>query len=90
MRCQICKRRLTDPVSVRLGIGPVCRAGHNTIEQGELDFMGRDKKVDAIAGFGDVVCNADGTTNIPHRIVRHSPLQVWHGDTEVQARQISL
>lgn len=31
--CSICKRPLTDPVSVRLGIGPVCRI------QRKLDYM---------------------------------------------------
>lgn len=25
MRCKVCHRRLTDPVSVQAGIGPVCR-----------------------------------------------------------------
>ena len=37
VRCRICGRRLTDPVSVRLGIGPVCRRRDN--RQGEFDFM---------------------------------------------------
>ena len=35
--CRICRRRLKNPLSVRLGIGPVCRARHSL--QGELDFM---------------------------------------------------
>jgi len=30
-------------------------------------------KADPIEGFGDIVCNPDGTTNIPHRIKYHSP-----------------
>ena len=35
--CRICKRRLKNPLSVKLGIGPVCRAKDNL--QGEFDFM---------------------------------------------------
>lgn len=70
--CRICHRPLSDPESVRLGIGPVCR-GYKNIEQGELDFMGKKEKVNAIEGFGDIICKPDGTTNVPHRIVYHSP-----------------
>jgi hypothetical protein len=36
-RCCICKRALSDPLSVKLGIGPVCRAKNK--KQGEFDFM---------------------------------------------------
>jgi len=35
--CRICHRHLTDPVSVKMGIGPVCRARDN--KQEVLDFM---------------------------------------------------
>jgi hypothetical protein len=35
--CRICKRLLKNPLSVELGIGPVCRAKDNL--QGEFDFM---------------------------------------------------
>ena len=72
MKCRICKRVLTNPVSVELGIGPVCRADKDYEKQGEFDFM----KAEAIEGFGDVVCSraADGSviTNVPVRIQRHS------------------
>ena len=70
--CRICHRRLTDPKSVEFGIGPICRAEKDFADekQGEL-FM-----VEAIEGFGDVVCSrsADGdvVTNVPVRIKRHS------------------
>jgi hypothetical protein len=37
-RCRICSRLLKNPVSIELGIGPVCRAKNNTM-QGEFDFM---------------------------------------------------
>jgi len=36
-RCRICRRLLKNPLSVRLGIGPVCRAKDNI--QLEFDFM---------------------------------------------------
>ena len=35
--CRVCKRRLKHLLSVKLGIGPVCRAVDN--KQGELNFM---------------------------------------------------
>jgi len=70
-RCRICKRLLKNPVSVELGIGPVCRARDSLQE--EFDFMKEKENVDAIEGFGDIICNPDGTTNVPHRIVYHSP-----------------
>ena len=37
-KCRICKRILTNPVSVEIGIGPVCRGGIDD-KQGEFDFM---------------------------------------------------
>jgi len=36
-RCRVCSRLLKNPLSVELGIGPVCRA--KDILQGEFDFM---------------------------------------------------
>lgn len=36
-RCKICKRLLKNPLSVKLGIGPVCRARESL--QKEFDFM---------------------------------------------------
>lgn len=71
MRCRICHRELREPLSVELGIGPVCRAGRNTIDQEEFDFMGKEK---AIKGFGDVVCKRTESgieTNVPQRIWKH-------------------
>jgi hypothetical protein len=71
--CLICKRKLKDVNSIKFGMGPVCRAKRKLEEnekQGEL-FM-----VEAIPDFGDVVCSRDEkgiTTNVPRRIIRHSP-----------------
>ena len=68
-RCRVCKRVLKNPLSVELGIGPVCRAKDSL--QGEFDFM----KAQAIEGFGDVHFsrNKDGgvVTNVPQRIFKH-------------------
>jgi hypothetical protein len=36
--CRICGRHLTNPLSIKLGIGPICRGGEYS-EQGVLDFM---------------------------------------------------
>jgi len=36
-QCKICRKRLKNPLSVKLGIGPVCRARENL--QREFDFM---------------------------------------------------
>ena len=73
MHCRICRRPLTNPVSVRMGIGPVCRVDKYCASeiQGEL-FM-----AEAIENFrGDVICSRNETgiaTNIPRRVVKHSP-----------------
>ena len=69
-RCRVCRRILKNMLSIELGIGPVCRARDNL--QGEFDFM----KAEAIEDFGDVYFSRgdDGaTTNVPHRVKRHSP-----------------
>jgi hypothetical protein len=71
LHCRICKRILKNPVSIELGIGLVCRAKNNLQE--EFDFMKEKVEVKPIEGFEDVVCKPDGTTNVPHRIVHHSP-----------------
>lgn len=75
MRCRICKRRLKNPLSIELGIGPVCRAKHNVQDaQREFDFM---NKAEAITNWNeDIVCYRDENgihTNVPRRIVYHSP-----------------
>ncbi|MCL2092980.1 MAG: DUF6166 domain-containing protein [Treponema sp.] len=65
---------MKNPISVELGIGPVCRSTKGIEiddKQGELDFM-----VEAIPNFGDVICrreNGEIYTNVPRRIIRHSP-----------------
>jgi len=69
--CRICERLLTNPLSVELGIGPICRAKDNM--QGVFEFM----KAQAIENFcEDITFSRDGggiITNVPHRIKKHSP-----------------
>ena len=39
--CRVCRRHLRNPLSIELGIGPVCRGKggkQSTSKQGELDF----------------------------------------------------
>lgn len=52
--CRICNRPLTDPVSVRVGVGPVCR-----VKQKNKDL--RMKKTGTL--FGDGVSYTYGVTN---------------------------
>jgi len=69
--CRKCKRKLTNPLSVKLGIGPICRA--IDIKQGEFEFM----KAEKIEGWNkDIICSRDENgihTNVPQRIIYHSP-----------------
>jgi len=69
--CRKCKRKLTNPLSVMLGIGPVCRAINSM--QKEFDFM----KAEKIENWSeDIVCSRDAEgvhTNVPRRIINHSP-----------------
>jgi hypothetical protein len=41
--CGVCNRPLSDPVSIKIGIGPVCRA--KELKQGVLDFMHAETKL---------------------------------------------
>jgi hypothetical protein len=64
---------LKNPLSIILGIGPVCRAKHSAkYAQKEFDFM-----VEAIKNWNeDIICSRDENgihTNVPRRIVNHSP-----------------
>jgi len=69
--CCKCKRRLTNPLSMKLGIGPICRAINNL--QGVFEFM----KVGEIENWKeDIICTRDENgihTNVPCRITYHSP-----------------
>ena len=70
--CSICQRKLSDPESVKRGIGPVC--------YGKVKAESEEKKEDQQEQFipfeGDIICartNSGPQVNIPHRYVVHSP-----------------
>lgn len=75
--CRCCGRPLSDPDSMRRGIGPICRRRHG----------GEDDGDDPVETFADVALpepiepafilrrRDDGTpaTNVPHLVTQHSP-----------------
>lgn len=44
-KCRLCKRPLTNPVSVKTGMGPVCRAKEEENRQREFDFVHTETEV---------------------------------------------
>ena len=50
--CRVCGRKLKNPLSIRLGIGPVCRGRHS--KQGELDFM-KDEVKDSQGEVDEII-----------------------------------
>lgn len=80
--CRACGRELSNPASIAAGIGPVCAARYRRLAQTDPDSLDPDDLIDAgnVLPFdpqtGDIVCfrNDSGLyTNVPRRIVRHSP-----------------
>ena len=78
-KCAICNRELTNPESVRLEIGPICRARlDDQAQQGhaEDDFKVMLSLYDYPLDE-EVRCirHEDGVkaTNVPHIVTRHSP-----------------
>jgi len=78
--CSICQRKLSDPESVKRGIGPVCYGKVKAESEETVDDLATKKKEDQQEQFipfeGDIICartNSGPQVNIPHRIVKHSP-----------------
>ena len=70
--CSICQRKLSDPESVKRGIGPVCYGK----VKAELEEKREEQQEQFIPFEGDIICartNSGPQVNIPHRIVKHSP-----------------
>lgn len=80
--CSRCKKPLSNPISVREGMGPICR-GHGGIE---MDQCKRSEFSDApllgehISLNVALVLQRDGDdhhaitrTNVPHLVAHHSP-----------------
>jgi len=66
--CSICNRKLSDPESVKRGIGPVC--------YGKVKAELEEQQEQFIPFEGDIICkrtNLGPTVNIPHRHIKHSP-----------------
>lgn len=75
--CSCCGRTLTDPTSVRLGIGPICRSkrglgsdGWDNDDEGPCDYVLLDPIEEGIILKRDEL---GVHTNIPHLVVEHSP-----------------
>lgn len=78
-RCKRCGRTLKNPVYVEAGYGKVCAAKEGIVVQKGDKGAGHGGKVDMLGpcNIGPaIVCwieNGEMVTNIPHRIIRHSP-----------------
>jgi len=72
--CSKCKRGLSDPQSIRLGMGPVCYSKH--LVEKEREKQEQDIPLTSDPD-GDIICTRDENgrviTNIPHLFIRHSP-----------------
>lgn len=64
-RCRRCKRKLTDPYSIALGLGPECRAkfiqaGYSLpkpiyrVNSGKVELVGLEGKMEAIPVMEDL------------------------------------
>lgn len=75
-RCERCNRKLKDPDSKTRGFGPVCWGKH-IIEKEAHKEQTRLFNEPQLSFDGDVILRrGDGgevMTNVPHRIVEHSP-----------------
>lgn len=70
--CKICHRKLSDPESIKRGMGPICfgKSLKETMKE-------ESKQQEQFIPFeGDIICKRTslGTqVNIPHRYIKHSP-----------------
>ena len=70
--CSICKRKLSDPESVKRGIGPIC---YGRI-RAEMEGQKNEQQEQFLPFKGDIICKRTSlgpVVNIPHCIVKHSP-----------------
>lgn len=75
MNCSVCHRKLTDPVSVKRRIGPICFRRYMT-EIEEKERQKKEEQESFIPFTGDIICERTEygpQVNIPHKIVKHSP-----------------
>jgi hypothetical protein len=76
-KCSVCGRGLTDPHSIRNGIGPVCAAKHGPLDTPNADATLANTFLFAPPLREELVLQRlpDGTaqTNVPQLVVWHSP-----------------
>lgn len=78
-RCYKCRRELTNPLSVKLGIGPVCRRRLGVPGVGPQnadDLCDTYLPIPLESGIvlrRDVFDELSVSTNVPHLVVEHSP-----------------
>jgi len=82
MECRRCGRRLSDPQSIKAGIGPIC-AAKERVERDQSDLFGFEYDQNFNLPFnpktGDIICKRDPRDefrvafNFPHKIKQHSP-----------------
>lgn len=78
-RCGVCGKKLTNPISVSFGLGPVCRAnrgrgitrGGIARGEGRADFVIGDPLEDGLVLWRDK--RGSCWTNAPHAVIHHSP-----------------
>lgn len=75
MTCRTCHRPLTDPESVRRGVGPVCRH-HRSPDQENLELedsirIPGDPRVEGVVLRRDE--DGRAVMNVDHSIIAHSP-----------------
>lgn len=80
MKCRICHRPLSDPESIALGVGPICRMTGKNAQAGQLDIFKTQKSRFDVVSFNNVICITDegsvGTkahmsvTNDVHRVLK--------------------
>ncbi len=76
--CQICGRELTDPQSIRLGIGPICRAKEAADhDQAQHTDTCKDHLILESLNPNGLVLRRDDDggvwTNVSHVVTHHSP-----------------
>ena len=79
-RCAICHRRLTDPVSVERGIGPIC-SHKNALEGGRMKNKFTDNIINDPLTEGLLLWRDESGvwTNCPHMVTHHSPTGFEYG-----------
>lgn len=75
-KCRMCGKPLSDPASIQAGMGPVCRAKAEA-EVAAATAKEGDSQIEQPYDGGDIVLRrgpgGEVITNVPRRLVKHSP-----------------